>query len=167
MCTEKTITTNLGDETTSRVLFLDGGTLETIGSFELDRLESVLSIISGSFHCSTAEMDVDGVSSGKNSASGVSAGGTSSSNNSSVEYFIVGTARVIPDELEPSKGRLLILEVTPDRKICLANEKEVPGAAFSLAMVEGKLAVGVSSKVRLIWRECCEMCLCCTAGDVV
>lgn len=137
VCTEKTVTTERGDETTCRVLFLDGGTLESIGSYELDRLESVLSIISGSFHSS----DVDSESgSGKNSAGGSTI---------SAEYFIVGTARVNPDELEPSKGRLLVFEVTADRRICLVNECEVPGAAFSMAMVEGKLAVGVSSKVCL------------------
>ena len=68
------------------------------------------------------------------------------------EYIVVGTAIVIPEEQEPSRGRILVFEIVgeregEDRRLNLAMEKEVKGAVFSVVVMNGKLVAGVGSKV--------------------
>lgn len=68
------------------------------------------------------------------------------------EYIVVGTALVIPEEQEPSRGRILVFEVLgeregEDRRLHLAMEKETKGAVFSTASMNGKLVAGIGSKV--------------------
>lgn len=134
MISERTSTGIRGvEETVCRVLFFDDASMEQLGTYELDPLETCLSIITGVF---------------------AAAGGQASSSGSStapIEYFIVGTGQTIAEEIEPSKGRILLFEIVSGsdgaRRINLATEKSVEGAAFSLAMLQGKLAAGISSQV--------------------
>ncbi len=126
MLTEKTAPTERGDETVSRVLFLEEGGLEVFGAFELDRLEQGISIASGTFQLTELESTAAVVP---------------------VEYIIVGTARVVNEEIEPSRGRILIFEITSDRRINLVCERDTTAAVFSLAMLQGRLAAGLGSKV--------------------
>ncbi len=125
MLTEKTTTTERGDETVSRVLFLEEGALEVFGTFELDPLEQGISIASGTFQLPSSE----------------------STTAAPVEYIIVGTARVVNEEIEPSRGRILVFEITADRRINLVTERDTTAAVFSLAMLQGRLAAGLGSKV--------------------
>ena len=112
-----------------------------------------------------------------NSSSGKSVGDSSSSSSSSSgstmdgeqakEYIVVGTAVSRPGDVEPRSGRLLVFEilrqaglaysssssgpvVEGDRIVRLVAEKAIKSAAFSLAGINGKLAVGVGSKVQLL-----------------
>ena len=71
------------------------------------------------------------------------------------EYFVVGTARVIPEEQEPSIGRILVFEILGDRdgegenrrRHNLAMELDVKGAVFSIVNMNGKIVAGIGSKV--------------------
>ena len=63
-------------------------------------------------------------------------------------FFVVGTAYVKPEESEPTKGRLLLFTVV-NQTIRLVCEKEVKGAIFSLAPLNGKLVAGIGCKVQV------------------
>ena len=63
-------------------------------------------------------------------------------------YFVVGTAFAAPEEVEPSRGRVLVLKVVRDALVLVA-EKEVKGAVYNLNAFNGKLLAGVNSKVQL------------------
>ena len=123
---ERTTVTERGEETSNRVLFFDdGGSMEELFTYELDVMEQGISLTSCVFQ------------------------------GSSKEYIVVGTALVIPDEQEPSRGRILVFEIVgeregEDRRLNLAMEKEAMGAVFSLVVMNGKLVAGVGSKVGAI-----------------
>lgn len=131
-----------------RVLFLDSDTFEQIHVFELEALESVMA-------CACVALDTP---------NGVS------------EYFVIGTAVCVPNEAEPSNGRLLLFEVSsgtpstdatwtdvdvesenmvmegPDHvrtvePVCIHMVK---GAVFSVVGIRGHLAAGIGSKVRIV-----------------
>ncbi len=112
--------------------------MERVGSFELDRLEMGTAITCGVF--------LDAFTGSGSESGSVSAGAVASSA-TSTEYFIVGTAQVVNDEAEPSRGRLLLFEITADKRILLVTEKATKGAVFSMAMLQGKVAAGIGSKV--------------------
>ena len=63
-------------------------------------------------------------------------------------YYAVGTAFAVPEEVEPSRGRILVFKVT-DGKLVLVAEKEVKGAVYNLNAFQGKLLAGINSKVQL------------------
>ncbi len=132
VCTEKTTMTERGEESSCQVVFFEEGDMRRVGSFELDRLEQGISLMCGTF-----------------SPESIAASSSSSSSSSapSVEYLVVGTAQVVNEELEPSRGRILVFEVDSDRRVVLVAERETKGAVFSLAMLQGKLAAGISSRV--------------------
>lgn len=62
------------------------------------------------------------------------------------KYYVVGTAFVLPEESEPTKGRILVFLVS-DKKLKLVSEKEVKGAVYSMCNFNESLLVGVNSKV--------------------
>jgi len=69
-------------------------------------------------------------------------------------YFVVGTARILPLESEPSAGRILVFRVTSLGKLSLVAEKDVRGAVYSLDVLEGKLLAGINSHVHMfIWKD--------------
>ena len=71
----------------------------------------------------------------------------------SKEYFAVGTAFVPPQELEPSKGRIILLEVA-NRKLQIVSEKETRGSVYNLTPFQGKLLAGINSRVQLYrWEQ--------------
>lgn len=147
---EKTTRTTKGEETRSRVLFFEDGNLAQIGVYELDPLEEGLSITTCAFSSESPGADGDAASGMPASpVPGVhtaSSGSSSSSASGKTEYFVVGTAHVVCGENEPSRGRILVFEIT-DRQVFLVAEKEVRGAVYSLAQTSGRLAAGVGSKV--------------------
>lgn len=68
------------------------------------------------------------------------------------EYLVVGTAFVLPEEQQPSRGRLLVFELLSDsvsgrRMVRLVVETPTRGAVFSLSSLNGKLVAGIDSKV--------------------
>ncbi|KAJ8762650.1 hypothetical protein K2173_010671 [Erythroxylum novogranatense] len=100
------------------VRLLDDQTFEFISSYLLDQFEFGCSIISCSF-----------------------------SDDSNV-YYCVGTAYVLPEENEPSKGRILVF-IVEDSKLQLLAEKETKGAVYSLNAFNGKLLAAINQKIQL------------------
>jgi hypothetical protein len=148
---DKTVRTAVGEETKSRVIFFDDGSLEQLGISELEPLEQGLSCCTCVFdaaHGDAAGASADTVSMA-GSSSGVSGTGTApSARAQNPQYFVVGTAHVVSGELEPSRGRILVFEIAENRRVHLIAEKEVKGAVFSVAQVCGRLVAGIGSKVR-------------------
>ncbi|CAN6454562.1 unnamed protein product [Victoria cruziana] len=100
------------------VRLLDDQTFEIISSYQLDTYENGCSILSCSF---------------------------SDDNNT---YYCVGTAYVLPEENEPSKGRILVFSVE-DGKLQLITEKETKGAVYTLNAFNGKLLAAINQKIQL------------------
>ncbi len=140
VCTEKTVLSERGEEATSRVLFLDDASMTTIGEFDFDPLEQAISASVCRF---------EGVS---------------------TPFFVIGTAQVVNEEVEPSRGRILVFQIiqTQDeldigassstdvnngteqkKKLVLVTEKETKSGVYSLCAIEGRLAAGIGSKVQI------------------
>jgi DNA damage-binding protein 1 len=129
VCTSRIEQTPRGEESIERVLFLDQSTLSIEASYDLEMCESGMSICSCFF-------------------------GDSAQSSELKEYLVVGTAFVLPEEQQPSRGRLLVFEVLSDspaggRMVRLVVETPTRGAVFSLASLNGKLVAGIDSKVTL------------------
>jgi len=66
----------------------------------------------------------------------------------------VGTARIAPQEPEPSSGRIIVLEVTSHRKFNLVTEKEVNGAVYNVDVLVGKLTAAVNGQIQMFtWTD--------------
>ncbi|KAI3937749.1 hypothetical protein MKW92_004607 [Papaver armeniacum] len=63
-------------------------------------------------------------------------------------YYCVGTAYVLPEESEPTKGRILVF-VVEDGKLQLIAEKETKGSVYSLNSFNGKLLAAINQKIQL------------------
>ncbi|CAL0325072.1 unnamed protein product [Lupinus luteus] len=100
------------------VRLLDDQTFEFISTYPLDTYEFGCFIISCSF---------------------------SDDNN---VYYCVGTAYVLPEENEPTKGRILVFSVE-DGKLQLIAEKETKGAVYCLNAFNGKLLAAINQKIQL------------------
>lgn len=69
------------------------------------------------------------------------------------QYLVVGTGVVLPDEEEPTKGRVLVFKAV-DRSLQLVAELKIKGCAYKMASLRGKLVAGVNNKVQLFaWTE--------------
>jgi DNA damage-binding protein 1 len=68
----------------------------------------------------------------------------------STEYFVVGTAANLPEDGDPTRGRVLVFEIQSDKSLVLRVEQELKGAVFSLAAIGNRLVVGVGSKVQVL-----------------
>ncbi|XP_052206815.1 DNA damage-binding protein 1-like [Diospyros lotus] len=99
------------------VRLLDDQTFEFISTYPLDQYEHGCSIRSCSF---------------------------SDDNNM---YYCVGTAYVMPEENEPSKGRILVF-IVEDQKLQLISEKETKGVVYSLNAFNGKLLAAINQKIQ-------------------
>lgn len=100
------------------IRLLDDQTFDFISTYSLDQFEYGCSILNCSF---------------------------SDDNNA---YYCVGTAYVMPEENEPTKGRILVFMVE-DRKLQLVAEKETKGAVYSLNAFNGKLLAAINQKIQL------------------
>ncbi|XP_047333166.1 DNA damage-binding protein 1-like [Impatiens glandulifera] len=100
------------------VRLLDDQTYEFISTYALDQYEYGCSIISCSF-----------------------------SDDHNV-YYCIGTAYVMPEENEPTKGRILVFLVE-DQKLQLITEKETKGSVYSLNSFNGKLLTAINQKIQL------------------
>jgi len=173
---DHTARTARGEETMSRVLFFDDASFEQIGLFELDRLEQGISITtctfsnndnSSSVTANTAAAGGDGIAatttttaqSVENNSMTTTAVATATATTTEAgaagaaavtEYVVVGTAHVISGELEPSRGRILVFQVSPaNRRVYLVTEREVKAAVFCLTAICGRIAAGIGSKVSI------------------
>lgn len=62
---------------------------------------------------------------------------------STAERFVVGTAYLDDQNTAAERGRILILEVTPDRQLKLVTELAVKGGCRCVAMCEGKIVAAL------------------------
>jgi len=68
-------------------------------------------------------------------------------------YYVAGTTSIIPEELQPSQGRLLIFEVK-NGKLHKVAEHGVKGAIYAVANCNGKLAVATNSTLQIYkWKD--------------
>lgn len=104
------------------VRLLDCLTYETLDVFHMSTNEAVLSIESVTF----AEDDN--------------------------AYYVVGTTFVWPTEDEPTRGRLLVMQVTETRQLRLISEYEVKGAPYQICGFKEKLLVAYNNRVSFVWR---------------
>ena len=78
------------------------------------------------------------------------------------DYFVVGTAFALEDEPEPSRGRILVLqvvggqrqsedggEIAVAKRLELVAQVETAGAVYSLNSFNGLLLAGINSKIQL------------------
>ncbi|CAN1331562.1 DNA damage-binding protein 1 [Linum perenne] len=103
---------------THYVRLLDDQTFEFLSVYQLDPYEYGCSLLSCSF---------------------------SDDNN---VYYCVGTAYVLPDENESTKGRILVF-IIEDGKLQLITEKETKGAVYALNAFNGKLLAAINQKIQL------------------
>ncbi|KAK6917109.1 Cleavage/polyadenylation specificity factor, A subunit, C-terminal [Dillenia turbinata] len=118
ICSVKYILSNADDSELHFVRLLDDQTFDFISTYQLDTFEYGCSVLSCSF-----------------------------SDDSNV-YYCVGTAYVLPEESEPTKGRILVF-VVEDGKLLLIAEKETKGAVYSLNAFNGKLLAAINQKIQL------------------
>ncbi|KAG0461871.1 hypothetical protein HPP92_020347 [Vanilla planifolia] len=118
ICSYKICLINNDETEIHFVRLLDDQTFEVVSTYQLDTFECGCSIISCSF---------------------------SDDNN---VYYCVGTAYVLPEENEPTKGRILVFLVE-DGKLQLIAEKETKGAVYSLNAFNGKLLAAINQKIQL------------------
>ncbi|XP_022762657.1 DNA damage-binding protein 1a-like isoform X2 [Durio zibethinus] len=100
------------------IRLLDDQTFEFISTYRLDTFEYGCSILSCSF---SDDLNV---------------------------YYCVGTAYVLPEENEPTRGRILVF-VVEDGKLQLIAQKETMGAVYSLNAFNGKLLAAINQKIEL------------------
>lgn len=64
-------------------------------------------------------------------------------------YLIIGTALVVPNEVTPCFGRILVFKWTDsDRQLSLVFERAVKGACYAMALFQNsKLVVTVNNNV--------------------
>lgn len=75
----------------------------------------------------------------------------------SAERFAIGTAYLDDQDLNVARGRILILEVTEDRRLKLVTELKVKGACRCLAVCEGKI---VAALIKTVCGSAVFMCSC-------
>ncbi|CAG0881514.1 unnamed protein product [Cyprideis torosa] len=78
------------------------------------------------------------------------------------EYFVVGTAIVLPDETDPKDGRILVFKYDSG-ELQLVAEKESKGAVYAVVPFHGKVLCTIGNMVRLYdWTAEKEMRLECS-----
>jgi len=116
------------DNEINYVRLIDDQTFETLSKFQLDSYEHACSIVSCAFEKDEKH-----------------------------HYYLIGTAYAPPDEVEPARGRILVFLVTNNNgsiSLDLVHSKEVKGAVYNLNSFNGKLLVGVNSKVQVFrWQQ--------------
>ncbi|CAL5412555.1 unnamed protein product [Camellia sinensis] len=118
ICSMKYNQSNTEEAEMHFIRLLDDQTFEFISTYPLDQYEYGCSILSCSF---------------------------SDDNN---VYYCVGTAYVMPEENEPTKGRILVF-IVEDQKLQLIAEKETKGAVYSVNAFNGKLLAAINQKIQL------------------
>lgn len=66
-----------------------------------------------------------------------------------VERFVVGTAYLDDQDANSAKGRILVLEVTEDRRLKLVTELGIKGACRCLAVCQGKIVAALIKTVSI------------------
>lgn len=122
-----------GEESVDRVLFLDDKSMEVKGVHELEAFENG-SVCSSFFLPESTHSDCR------------------------MEFVIVGTAFVLPDEQQPSRGRILVFSQNEDGDFVVVAETVTKGGVFSLTSTHDRLIAGIDCKVihNIIRRDDCS-----------
>lgn len=141
-CIESGITPSSDDETNmgNCVRFLDDATLDDVERIDMEPHEMILSMA--------------GVELATSSLGSSSSDATSHITKS---FLVVGTAYVLPDEDEPTSGRILLFSSSVDphhdalrQEVKLVTELQVRGGVYSICQFyDGLLLVTVNSKTRV------------------
>lgn len=69
------------------------------------------------------------------------------------EYYIVGTAFVVDDEDEPTKGRVLLFstvsDISGEKRLSTPYCHDVEGSVYSSVSIRGRLIIAVNSRVQM------------------
>jgi len=135
-----------GDETEDHYLrLLDDTTFETRDSFKLDMNEMGCSLFPTKLPPTSSPMEPS--ERGLDMAVGEVDGGSAGS--AGEECFVLGTAYTLPDEDEPSKGRILVFTMEGGQ-LRLRAELPVQGAVYCIHHIRGMLVAGVNHTVLLL-----------------
>uniref|UniRef100_A0A383VG15 DNA damage-binding protein 1 n=1 Tax=Tetradesmus obliquus TaxID=3088 RepID=A0A383VG15_TETOB len=122
---------------------------DLLASYQLGPQEIPTAITSMAFGSSSSSTAAAAAADKAEGAAAVAGGGGSSSEESP-SYYIVGTAVIKPNEVEPSKGHILLLHYAPgSNSLTLVEQMEVHGAVYNLCEFQGKLLATVNNKVHL------------------
>jgi len=137
------------------IRFLDESTFDDIHRIDLEPTEMILSMVSASL-CIHQSSSLSAIAHNDNP------GKIESSIESSIQmksYLVVGTAYVLHDEDEPTKGRILVYSCNPEdnatggtinRSVRLITELLVRGGVYSICQFfDGKILATVNSKTQL------------------
>ncbi|KAF6263102.1 mono-functional DNA-alkylating methyl methanesulfonate N-term-domain-containing protein, partial [Scenedesmus sp. NREL 46B-D3] len=140
---EQTLVSDIGR---SHLRVFSDSSFDLLASYQLGSQEIPTAITSMAFGSGSAADKPDGAAAG--GAAGASSSGSGSED--SPAYYIVGTAVIRPNEVEPSKGHILLLSYTPgSSSITLVEQMEVHGAVYNVCEFQGKLLATVNNKVHL------------------
>ena len=117
---EKIVKTDRGDELVNRILFFNDNSMDLIHFVELDRLENGVSLCCCKFK------------------------------DNAVESIVVGTSYNLPDDVEPSKGRILVFDINPiDKRVNMTVTLDVKGGVLAVAPIRGKIVAGIGSTIQI------------------
>jgi len=135
------------------IRFLDDSTFDDIHRIDLEPAEMVLSMVSASLSIHQPSLS---------NMTTIGSPVKMESDESTIQlksYLVVGTAYVLHDEDEPTKGRILIYSCNPEdspvedsanRSVKLISELQVRGAVYSInQFYDGTLLAAVNSKTQL------------------
>lgn len=63
-------------------------------------------------------------------------------------YYLVGTAFLLPEEQEPSHGRILVMQVR-DGELQLVHAKDTKGSVYEVRVFQGKVLAAINSRVQI------------------
>lgn len=133
------------------IRFFDDSSLEEIDRFDLNPYEMILSMISTRMK---VENDRSALESGSSKTTGE---GSKTDSDLFCPFLVIGTAFGYPDEDEPSRGRVIVLRCSSDRKnesfsrrVLKVAEVQVKGGVYSVCpFFDGSILVTINSKTRL------------------
>jgi DNA damage-binding protein 1 len=136
------------------IRFLDDSTFDDIHRIDMEPAEMILSMVAATLRVHQPT----GSASSPIAAPGDVESGVDQESNVNT-FLIVGTAYVLHDEDEPTKGRILVYSCIPEdnnaigsssRSIKLVTELQVRGGVYSMCQFyDGKILVTVNSKTQL------------------
>jgi DNA damage-binding protein 1 len=65
------------------------------------------------------------------------------------DVYVVGTASVVPGEEDIHKGRILVLQLTNDKKLALTHAKSIDGSPYCIQPMDNKILVAVNGTINV------------------
>ena len=133
------------------IRFFDDTSFEEIDRFDLDPYEMILSMVSTRLKVVNDELVYEGEKKTSDT------NGRAGSEGVYCQFLVIGTGYGYPDEDEPSRGRIIILQCTMDRennsfsrRVKEISEVQVKGGVFAICpFYDGSILATINSKTRL------------------